>query len=1189
MQFSTGQLIRRSAWHYRSIAFAVAIGVAAATAVVCGALLVGDSMRGSLRALTLQRLGAIDGVVVPGGFFDTQRVASSLPPQTNAVPIILFARGVIETSSTEQQELRRAGNVQLIACEPAYWDLDTTGTRPKTLPTGDQVVFNRAAADELSLKIGDQVTVRLPIEQAVPADSPLGRRESESEGLPRLTVVDIVPNEGLARFGLQPSQANPLCVFLPLELVQNSLDRSGAANVLLISAANGSDPESLDRISAALQPGLADFGLRLTRVTQTFGAPTEQTIFDYYQLSSERLLLSDNMVRTISAELGDAQVHPVMTYLANGIELQTKSGETTSIPYSTITATDSSATLPLKFELPADTKPSGETNATEATADIPIVLNSWAAQRLNAEIGERLTIAYYEPETSAGREIEKTFAAVISDIVPLTRPSEPYRRNRPAKFDEPPTVYNDPDLTPTVPGVTDQDSISDWDLPFALDRSIDREDDDYWAEYRLTPKAYVPLAVGQKFFASRFGQTTSLRIPVSAAESLQDLEQRLVSLLRSHQAEFGYAILPIKAQQLAASKGTTPFDGLFLALSFFVIFAALLLVSLLFRLGMEQRATEYGTLFALGMPGTKVARMAIAEGAIVALPGALLGVVLGVGYAWLVLWGLRSWWVGAVTVPFLQFHWTWLSFLGGLLAGLSMAFGTIWVTARRLRRAEVSPLLNGIIPSGKASSRGNTSHDSRRTWLGYVAPVCFGIALLLGFAATSLSGPAQAGAFVGGGMLLLCGLLAAIYSRLTSPDRRHSRRSVAANYSLVTLAIRGVGRNPLRSTLSIGLMSVACFLIVSMSAFQMRPTESGVGGFDLIGQTAVPIYKNLGDPQVRQELLGGDQATAANTEVVGLRYRPGQDASCNNLYQATQPQVLGVPTAMAQRYVSAKSESNPGAVSFDWAAHAPLQADDDNTKTLDNPWQLLDVAAAGTEVDPVPVIIDQNTAMWSLQMRGGVGEVRGFTFDDGQTRYFRVVALLGNSVLQGSLLVSEQNFQTLFPAISGYSYFLVSCKNKASVDQVAQTYENRLGDAGMDMVSSRTVLSGMMAVQNTYLRTFQSLGALGLLLGTLGLAVVQLRNVLERRGELTVMRAIGFSRFRLASAVMLENTVLLVGGIGCGMGAALAAVIPFFVTSGTAPAIGEPLGFLGIVLIVGLLAGFMAVRRVLRMPLLGGF
>ena len=44
-------------------------------------------------------------------------------------------------------------------------------------------------------------------------------------------------------------------------------------------------------------------------------------------------------------------------------------------------------------------------------------------------------------------------------------------------------------------------------------------------------------------------------------------------------------------------------------------------------------------------------------------------------------------------------------------------------------------------------------------------------------------------------------------------------------------------------------------------------------------------------------------------------------------------------------------------------------------------------------------------------------------------------------------------------------------------------------------------------VENTYLSTFQSLGALGLLLGTAGLAAVLLRNVLERRRELALLRA----------------------------------------------------------------------------------
>ena len=52
--------ISASLRHYRRIHIAVALGVAVATAVLTGALLVGDSVRGSLRDLTLQRLGNID-------------------------------------------------------------------------------------------------------------------------------------------------------------------------------------------------------------------------------------------------------------------------------------------------------------------------------------------------------------------------------------------------------------------------------------------------------------------------------------------------------------------------------------------------------------------------------------------------------------------------------------------------------------------------------------------------------------------------------------------------------------------------------------------------------------------------------------------------------------------------------------------------------------------------------------------------------------------------------------------------------------------------------------------------------------------------------------------------------------------------------------------------------------------------
>ena len=62
-------LVRRSLSYYWRTNLAVVLGVATAVAVLAGALLVGDSVRGSLRDLVLLRLGRADRIVVSTGFF----------------------------------------------------------------------------------------------------------------------------------------------------------------------------------------------------------------------------------------------------------------------------------------------------------------------------------------------------------------------------------------------------------------------------------------------------------------------------------------------------------------------------------------------------------------------------------------------------------------------------------------------------------------------------------------------------------------------------------------------------------------------------------------------------------------------------------------------------------------------------------------------------------------------------------------------------------------------------------------------------------------------------------------------------------------------------------------------------------------------------------------------------------------
>ena len=118
------------------------------------------------------------------------------------------------------------------------------------------------------------------------------------------------------------------------------------------------------------------------------------------------------------------------------------------------------------------------------------------------------------------------------------------------------------------------------------------------------------------------------------------------------------------------------------------------------------------------------------------------------------------------------------------------------------------------------------------------------------------------------------------------------------------------------------------------------------------------------------------------------------------------------------------------------------------------------------------------------------------------------------------------------------------------------------------------------------LLTFQSLGGLGLLLGTFGLAAVQLRSVLERRGELALMRAAGLRRRTLAAMVMWENGLLLVGGLATGLVAALVAILPHMFSGAAMIPWDSLAGILGLILLVGLLVGLAGVRAVLTTPLL---
>lgn len=1165
---SPWSLISRSLVYFARSHFAVGAGVAAATAVIIGALVVGDSVRGSLRGLVIDRLGNLQAMLHARTFFDPELIHAIKPlEQTKILPAIILPSASVE--SQHEGELLRASQVQVLGIESSFWQHASVPTINVAELAEDEVAINAGLATELSLAVGDELTLRFEMNSGVPADNPLGRKDDPAISLPRQKVTSILPDDSVGGLSLKAGQSVPKNVFVSLKSLQAALDSKGMVNAAWVASGSRTNSGTLicNELNEQVKPSIEDFGLQLDRHRRVFPdaaidvpqetAPTDMVVFDYYQLSSKDLILSNEIATAIESKLG-ADSQRVMAYLANAVYRVDSTGvadESTEIPYSLVAGVESGGEINLDKHT---------TISLDGIGKKPCWINSWLADQLRAKPGELIQLNYYEPETVDGREVEVHEQFLVAGIVPIEEPQKPYRREELAKYSRSPTLFNDPNLTPEVPGVTDQDSINNWDLPFKTNRKVRKIDDTYWNNHRLTPKVFLRYsdASSLKLFGSRFGNTTSMRFETARVQDAETLRSQIEEALLTTKPQQGFVFQPFREQQLKSASGTTPFDMLFLSLSFFVIVAALLLVSLLFRLGVQQRTSQIGLLLAQGYSPPRVRSLLVREVAIVSTVGSIAGIFLGLLYARLMIAGLESWWLGAISVAFLKFSFTPLSLMIGALCGALASLFTIYWTLRKLCRTEPLSLLRGN------SNDTNTGSRNMSRWMLMIAGGCLVGALALSAIALGQTGMGRAGCFFGCGMLLLSSSLIVAREWLAT---RGALKSNPADAGLLWLAWLSVCRNPVRSVLSLGLLSVATFLIASMGVFQMAPTVQGYGGFDLMAESSQPIYRNIALPEVREEAIGSKARSIADATIVGLRARLGEDASCNNLFQVAQPTVLGVPKQL-QEVEQASDES----LRFQWASKV-------NRKS---PWTALEEPATGAEGNPIPVVIDQNTAQWSLHQGASLGAITKLNFD-GNWVHFKTVGLLSNSVLQGRLLIGEANFKTLFPKLSGFQFFLI---RSGAVEQkiVAETLESGWSDDGLDVVSSVELLSRMLSVQNTYISAFQSLGALGLLLGTFGLAAVQTRSVLERRRELSLMRAVGFSNSRIAKMLTLETSLLLGGGMLIGLLAAAIAIVPYIIEVGPQTSLVQPIVMLLVVLLAGFLSATLAIRIAMKLPILAG-
>ena len=1076
-------------------------GSAIGAMVIVGALLVGDSVKATLLSLSELRIGRAQFALSAQDRFIGSKLADRMASGigARAAPLLL-----LEGSIATTDESARVNRVQILGVDERFWQLSPSG-QPRPLSREDGLFVNRPLAALLDRSKGETVLVRLEKPGLLSKDAPLSAQRNSIVAI-RATMEGIIEDEDFGRFSTGANQRPPFNVYLPLTLLQSRLGVEGKINHIL--ASRSEEALNADEFRRAIQASwkIEDLGLRIVEVDRQRA----------WALRSDRLFLDAEFVEPFqdnappsSTDNDRPEARPapqgVLTYFVDEIRY----GESAA-PYAIVTAVAPRPHGILPFDL----------------GDEEIVINQWLQDDLRISIGDSLEVSYRVVGNDQ-RLVRRSEIFILRGVIPM----------------------NDPRLLPgwmpDFPGISGAQSCRQWETGLPIDLGLIRpQDEEYWENYRGTPKAFITLRKGQEMWSNRWGELTGIRFN----KANYDREQ-IARSIREHFNPFsmGLHLIALEENAQAASRSPVDFGQLFAGFSFFLILAAAALTGLLFVFTVEQRSAELGLYRAEGFTISQVRSIFIVEGSLLAAAGCLLGALAAVGYTEIVLMALSSVWRGAVGAVSFSFQATPIKLVGGFLLSFLVALTAMVFTIRRRLHLPMRELLSDTPASNnQIVQRVPSSRDPA-----FVSTlVCLvGAVGLITYAGKFSSTAAAILFFVAGALLLAAGI--GLFHYWMARNRAASQR-----LDLVGMGMRNVTRRSGRSLASAGILASGIFIVIATTAFRKDVPEdtierkSGTGGFALIAESSVPVYEDLNSAEGRQA-YGLREDLLGSTSVVPMRLLEGDDASCLNLNQPLQPQLLGArPHDLAARRAFRFSKGL-------------------GDRFKEEGWAVLqDSLPDGS----IPAVADDATVQWSLKK--SIGDTLTYTNEKGEPIEVRIVATIGGSILQGNLIVSEGNLTRNFPSIGGYRIFLIDVP-KTETAAVAGHLSERFSDHGMEIVPAWKRLAEFQTVENTYLSIFQVLGGFGLVLGSLGLGIVLVRNLLERKEEFALLRAIGYDRASLRFLIFSEYGWLILWGLSIGIAAAGVAVWPYLTDAGSFP-IRNVLVLLAALGLTSLLCAWMA-------------
>jgi ABC-type lipoprotein release transport system permease subunit len=1144
MGLSTSAALRLSAKSIvrRRSVIPLLIALLIPSASIVAPLTMGSSFGSSLKESIYASLGEVDEVVrsqtlMREGVFDALKSDPGLSSMTDAIAPALIdpATAYNETVNRRDSQVDIMGVDAQISSFGPFKGIDGA-ILPPGIPDGSAYLVEDLA-DRLSLRAGDvvNVTFKDPRYSLESVYSPVaGMLHGQ------LRIKGVIKDEGLGALNLAPRSDARRLIYVNLGWLQDKIGQNGV-NAILISN-NGDARAGVDatasvteRVSAILNAsvGYSEGGFNVTATGSYVKLENDKIFFD--DSYEARVKGSDARIKEVSSQV---------SYFVNMIKFGSK-----WVSYSTVTGFDAGQDTAFGMFVENGSKQqiSGKLAGNE------IMVTNYTVERLGLKVGDKVTLNY----TLYDRAFRKTF-----------------------KYDEFTVKYvvnlegkaNDPGLMPPFPGIKGTKSCGDWKPPIPIDYSIMTNADlDYWLKHGGTPKAYISLSRGKQMWGNDLGNLTTIKALPASGTSIPQLAKGIEGGLNSslRPGEMGVYIDTVKKTSLDSVQGMEIMTEALVAFGSAVTLSGMLLIYVLVQSHIESRRREIGTLMSSGFSNRSIVRLLAYEGAMLALCASVLGVLVGVAFAALGIWASNNLWSAILPLSSRFYLPDGLTMIIGFVAGaivstLSFVFGTHHaskgnaVSAMRDRpeveesrkkkvRWNLVPVVIGIIISISALFAPQpylnvllligpplvltfaSSRSRSIGTMGYLASIAWIIAY------ASLLSSSEGNLlllyyFVSGDLLLLLTAYF-IYLRLEALVSILSRRMRLGRISMKyqMRRIKRTGTYILAYAFVVfPLLTLSAYVPLQSSELSKQLVEQG-GGYDIVGETDAPLFFDLGDANARAS--HGVTGFPNNTEVVQFLSYGNPGGTCSNLNSQAPPKLLA-----ANSTFTAESKI-PFAESIE-----PSRG-----------WELLHGSSHGT-----PAIGDYTTVVWILGK--GVGDTVHITDETGHGVELTIVALLHDSIFQGSVFVSERTMKQLYPTQSQYSYFLF--KGVGTAD-TASRIEGSLASYGMRAKLVKDVVASNMKVELTYVSMLQALLIVGVIIGTFGFAAKVSKEVVERRFEIGVMRAVGVDRNSLIALMFGENLFILLLGFGVALLSAFIASILFLHMM---PPLIDSLALLGILL-----------------------